>query len=323
MCTTIGFSYSEGCVFGRTLEMGVKLDHHMVYVPNGNEDFITLIGGAPCPSKYSVLGTGFFHQAPLADGINETGLMGSNNLFPGYASFAETAEEDKLNVTSAHAFGYLLSHFKNVEEVREEAKKLSIMKNGDENGDISTPMHFYFMDAEGKGIVLEPKDGRLIAHDNPYGVLTNAPEFPWHVTNLKNFLHLQPENVEEKDFNGVTLSKFGEGSGMVGLPGDFTPPSRFVRSAYFVSDTPKELDRESAILQGFRILSQADIPTGAVIDPHEGNNDETLYTAIMDTKKKAYFVKCHDNIDIQPFYMDTYKDVKEIQYIDLKKHMNL
>ena len=76
--------------------------------------------------------------------------------------------------------------------------------------------------------------------------------------------------MDKQTINVTTITKFGEGSGAVGLPGDFTPPSRFIRSAYFVSTTPKDLERNAAILQGFRILSQSDIPTGAVVDPKEG-----------------------------------------------------
>lgn len=322
MCTTIGFSYSEGIVFGRTLEMGVTLDNHMTYIPKDYAGFIKT-KDTDYASKYAVIGTGFLKLPSLGDGINEMGLMGSNNLLPGYATFSEKEVKGKINLTTANAFNYLLSRCKDVEEVKNEANKIAIVKHGEAKDDMSISMHFFFKDAKGRGIVLEPKDGKLLIYDNPYGVLTNAPEFPWHVTNLKNYINLQPENVEERNFNGIAVSKFGEGSGLIGLPGDFTPPSRFIRAAYFVSNTPKDLERQSAILQAFRILSQADIPTGAVIDPQEGNDDETLYTAVMDTHKKAYFVKCHDNINIQPFYLDDYKNEKEIKFIELKKHMTL
>lgn len=322
MCTTIGFSYEGGTVFGRTLELGMKLDNDIVVIPRKMEGLIQT-SDRSFGSKYAVIGTGFLNMTTLGDGMNEEGLMGSSNLFPGYASFADEAEEGKINLTDAQAFNYLLSRCKDIAEVKEEAAKMVLLQKGDGAEDFSTGMHFFFMDAEGKGLVLEPRDGRLLAYDNPYGVLTNAPEFPWHVTNLKNYLNIQAKNVEDTLFNGNTITKFGEGSGLVGLPGDFTPPSRFVRAAFFVSATPKDLERQAAILQGFRILSQSDIPTGAVIDPKEGNNDETLYTAIMDTKKKAYFVKCHDNINIQAFYLDDYRDETEVQHIPLIKHMEL
>ncbi|OLS03240.1 linear amide C-N hydrolase [Tissierella creatinophila] len=322
MCTTIGFKYKEGFVFGRTLEIGIKMDNKILYVPAGKEDFIEA-KGLKFPSKYATIGTSFFDITSFGDGINEMGLMGSNNFLPGYASFSKHPVIGRISMTISNAFDYLLTRCKDVDEVRERAEKIVILNHGEDEEDKSTSSHFFFMDANGKGIVLEPQEGTLIAHDNPYGVLTNSPEFPWHVTNLKNYINLRPQNTEKGNFNGETLSKLGEGTGMIGLPGDFTPPSRFVRAAYFVSNTPKALDRTSAILQGFRILSQFDIPTGSVIDPIENHADETLYTSIMDTKKCAYFIKCHDNISIQPFYLDDYKDAKDIKTIKLRKVMDL
>lgn len=322
MCTTIGFSFKEGIVFGRTLEVGLPLDNHILFIPKSLKGFVKGVG-TTYSSKYAVLGSAFFKQPMFGDGINEMGLMGSNNLYPGYATFATHPVENKINLTIAPAFNYLLSRCKNIEEIREEAKKMNILAEGDTKDDVSTEQHFFFMDSEGNGLVLQPKDGHLHIHENPYGVLTNSPEFTWHVTNLRNYIHLQPTNIQQNEMNGVSLTKFGEGSGMVGLPGDFTPPSRFVRAASFVSATPKDLERQQAILQGFRILSQSDIPTGAVIDPILGHRDETLYTSIMETTKKAYFIKSHDNINIQSFYLEDYADEKEAVFIDIEKTMTL
>ena len=76
-------------------------------------------------------------------------------------------------------------------------------------------------------------------------------------------------------------------------------------------------------MQAFRILSQFDIPTGAIVDPKEKHNDETLYTAVMDTKEIAYYIKCNQNINIQPFHLKNYEDEKEVKFIDLDKAMNL
>ncbi|WP_052455628.1 linear amide C-N hydrolase [Bhargavaea cecembensis] len=322
MCTTIGFPHEEGIVFGRTLEMGVKLENQVLFVPRNSKAFVSAAEQND-DSIYATIGTGFMNMAAFGDGINEMGLMGSSNLLPGYASYSKKPVDGKINLTVANAFNYLLSRCRNVEEVRKEAGKLSVLERGKTDDDVSGDMHFFFMDADGDGLVLEPEDGRLLAYDNLYGVLTNAPGFPWHATNLKNYLNLRAENVGQNDWNGTLLSKFGEGSGLVGLPGDFTPPSRFVRAAFFVSATPEALDRLAAILQAFRILSQSDIPTGAVVDPDNGYMDETLYTAVMDSAKKAYFVKGHDNINIQPFYLDDFKDERDIRIIVPEKEMNL
>ena len=323
MCTTIGFHYKNGSVFGRTLEFGVTFDNTVIYIPNNTKDYIKT-KNEKYDTHYATIGSTFYNIASLGDGINEKGLMGSANLLPNYSSFAEEIQEDKINLTTGAAFSYLLTRCKDVAEVREEAGKMILNKpEGSPLEKTAAEMHFFFMDAKGQKVVLEPKNGKLVAYDNPYGVLTNAPEFPWHETNLKNYLNIKPENVEEGSFNGVKLSKFGEGSGAVGLPGDFTPPSRFIRASFFVSNTPKDLERNAAILQGFRILSQSDIPIGAVIDSQNGSEDEAVYTAVMDTKKKAYYIKYHNNIDIQSFYFEDYADKTEVTCLEVQKEMNL
>ncbi|AXI00182.1 linear amide C-N hydrolase [Sporosarcina sp. PTS2304] len=142
MCTTIGFSYLEGHVFGRTLEIGVRLDNHIVYIPAHHEGFIKA-NETTYSSRYAVIGTGFFHQASLADGINEMGLMGSNNLLPGYASYSKETVAGKINLIMSGAFDYLLSRCKNVEEVREESQKLLILEHGESEEELSTSAHFF------------------------------------------------------------------------------------------------------------------------------------------------------------------------------------
>lgn len=322
MCTTISFSYKEGIVFGRTLEIGVELDNKILYVPSNTKDFIEA-GLVSFDTRYNTIGSSFGNIESFGDGINEMGLMGSNNLLPGYASFSKGKAVGKVNMTTSNAFDDLLTRCKDVDEVKERAKRIEILEYGEDKEDKSISSHFFFADAKGEMVVLEPKDGDLVAYDNPYGVLTNSPDFSWHETNLKNYLNLKAENIEDGNFNGAPLSKLGEGTGMLGLPGDFTPPSRFVRAAYFVSNTPKDLEQKSAILQGFRILSQFDIPIGAIVDPVEGYKDETLYTSIIDSKEKRYFIKNHENTNIQSFGLEEYRDEDEIRFIDLKKTMDL
>lgn len=320
MCTTVGFSYKEGIVFGRTLEIGVKLENNILFVPRNEQDFINA-KGVKYDSKYSTIGSAFFDIPSFGDGINEEGLMGSSNFFPNYGTFSKDVVEGKINMTTSNAFDYLLTRCKDIDEVKEEIKNIILIEKIED--DVSMSNHFFFMDATGNKIVLEPKDGKFLAYDNPYGVLTNSPEFPWHVTNLKNYIHLKSGNIDETDFNGNQVSKLGEGTGMLGLPGDFTPPSRFIRAAYFVSNTDKNLERKEALLQGFRILSQFDIPKGAVIDGKEGHTDETLYTSVMDTKNKAYYIKCFDNINIQSFCLEDYRHENKMKFIKLVKTMDL
>ena len=322
MCTSIGFSYNEGIVFGRTLEIGIELDNKILYVPGNTENFIDA-KNIQLPSKYATIGSGFLNIESFGDGINEMGLMGSSNLFPQFASFSRHPILGKINMTTANAFDFLLTTCKDVEEVKEKAKKIVLLERGDREEDVSGSNHFFFMDTRGERVVLEPKEGLLVQFDNPYGVLTNAPEFHWHEINLSNYINLKADNIDGEKVNGKEILKLGQGTGMLGIPGDFTPPSRFIRASYFVSNTPKDLDRNPAIIQGFRILSQFDIPEGSVVDLKEGHKDQTLYTCIMDTKERVYFIKCHENLSLQAFKLDDYKDEKEIRFIELIKEMNL
>lgn len=125
-----------------------------------------------------------------------------------------------------------------------------------------SPCHYVLHDAAGNCAVIEYVDGKRSIHDNPLGVFTNAPTFDWHITNLRNYANLSVTNVPPVELVGVRLSGFGQGNGLFGLPGDFTPPSRFVRAVAFSQSSVATKTAVDAILQAFHILNQFDIPKG-------------------------------------------------------------
>lgn len=304
MCTAIGFKYRNGSVFGRTLELGMKLNNKILFVPKGNEEINKTLE----KPKYNTLGTGFEGIVSFGDGINDQGLMGSLNFYPIENVFNEKSEENKFNMISDTAFNFLLTTCKDVNEVKEKAKSINILANDPVTNQASFMNHFMFMDKDGNSVVLEPQGSEFVVFDNPYGVLTNAPEFDYHVKNLSNYVNLKPVADESK------IKPFGLGSGMLGLPGDFTPASRFVRAWYFVSNTDKNMESTDALMQAFRILNQFDIPKGAIIDPVNNHNDETLYTSTMDSTNLTYHLKCQSNTNIQSFNLKDFKD--EVVWID-------
>lgn len=132
-------------------------------------------------------------------------------------------------------------------------------------------------DASGQSIVIEYTDGALKIHDAPLGVITNAPNYDWHMTNLMNFVNLSMFSVKPKDISGIKIAPIGAGSGMIGLPGDNTPPSRFIRAvAWSQTARPLETAKE-AVYETFRILDNFQLPLGP--DGAEGageNNDNEL-----------------------------------------------
>ncbi len=138
-------------------------------------------------------------------------------------------------------------------------------------------------------------------------MITNSPAFDWHVTNLRNYVNLSVLDVPAVDLAGIRLGGFGLGTGMLGLPGDFTPPSRFVRAVAFSQSAPPVATAPEGVLQAFHILNQFDIPKGVArgTDRGEAPSDYTLWTAASDLKGLRYYFHTHDN--------------RRIRMVDLKR----
>jgi len=130
---------------------------------------------------------------------------------------------------------WVLANFATVDEVRQGVKDIVVVPTpapglGSPHGAVAGA-HFFIQHRSGKSIVIEPVDGTLKVYDAPLGVMTNAPTYDWHMTNLQNYISLSVTDVDSAKLGPLTLPAFGSGSGLHGMPGDFTPPSRFVRAA--------------------------------------------------------------------------------------------
>lgn len=146
-------------------------------------------------------------------------------------------------------------------------------------------------------MVVEKTDDGLHLLDNPLGVLSNSPEFSWHMTNLRGYMNVAPSQSEKAEWGPAALSPFGQGAGTFGLPGDYTPPSRFVRTAYLKTHTEIPSDRDGAVAACFHIMDSVTIPKGPVITSRE-TADYTQYTAFMNITQGEYYFKTYDNSGI-------------------------
>ncbi len=162
------------------------------------------------------------------------------------------------------------------------------------NKDTCPQLHYLVTDESGASIVVEFKGGKAKIFDS-IGVITNNPTYDWHMTNMKNYIGLQPLSRENAVFNGKTYDKLGNGTGAVGLPGDFTPPSRFVRAMFFLSTAipTTKTGPDEAIDRAFRVLNQFDIPEGSIVaNSPTGKGqiqDSTAWTSLSDLKRKRYY----------------------------------
>lgn len=301
-CTSIRLKTQDGLVFyARTMEFGGTLPSKVAVVPKGTAYQGTLPDNTPkglrWTAKYGFVGMNAFGLPLMSDGMNEAGLIVGNLLFPGYAEY-EPFEPGKAGVTLSHyeVGTWLLSSFATVAEVRQAIGTVRVCQGSqDEIG--ALPLHITVHDAKGDSLVIEFVKGKVYVYDNPLGVLTNSPPFPWHTTYLSNFVNLSAVNVPEVDLGGLEIKQFGQGSGMVGLPGDFTPPSRFVRMVALTQSALPVKGPEAGLTQAMTIIDNVDIPKGTIRDKSgkESIRDFTQWVVVADVSRQRYYFRTYDN----------------------------
>lgn len=314
-CTSIRVKTEDGLVFyARTFEGGVDFQSGMAVVPPGTVYHGTLPDNTPkgltWTTKYGIIGMSAFKMPLFSDGLNEKGLVVGNLLFPGYAEY-EPFDPKKANITLSHfeLATWLLSNFATVAEVRQAIGKVRVCEGSSEVSGFIIPLHFVVHDATGDCLVIEYVKGKLHTYDNPLGVMTNSPTFDWMTTYLNNFINLSPVNVPQRQLTGRTLKQFGQGSGMVGLPGDYTPPSRLVRMVALTQAAFTVKGAEAGLNLAMTIIDNIDIPKGAGRDESEKQMicDYTQWEVVADLGRKRYYFRTYDN--------------KNWRYVDLMKTM--
>ena len=322
-CTGIRIKPKDGSVIAaRTMEFAADLQSNVVVLPRAMESVGTAPGDKPglrWKSKYGCAGANAFGVPVIVDGMNEKGLGVGIFYFPGYAKYQAVKEEDVGKAIAPWEVPlYLLGNCANVEEAVQAVRNVRVGDVVQKDMGYVPPCHYIVNDASGQCVVVEYVGGELKIHDNPLGVITNSPTFDWHVTNLRNYVNLTVNNVPPVDIAGIDLHGFGQGSGMLGLPGDFTPPSRFIRAVAFSQSALPVATAHEGVLQAFHILNQFDIPKGAARGVDNGKEiaDYTLWTSVSDLTNRRYHFRTFDNsrirmIDLKKMDLDA-KEIKTI-----------
>ena len=271
-CTGIELIAADGTVVrARTLEFGIDLKSNVILVPRGYSRTGTTPDGKPGKSwtaKYANLGANALGMPVIIDGLNERGLAVGLFYFPTTAQYQPYSPGDAGRTIAPWELGsYMLDSFATVDEVRANLPNIVVPAVVLEAWKFSPPVHYVVHDATGKSIAVEYTDGRLNIYDNPLGVMTNSPAFDWQMTNLRNYVNFSLTDLPPVQVGNVKLVPFGQGTGMLGLPGDFTPPSRFVRAVAFSQSVLPSQTGYEAILEAFHILNDFDIPKGASRGP--------------------------------------------------------
>jgi len=328
-CTGIRLKADDGSVVhARTLEFAVDLESDVIMVPRGYSRTGTAPDGKEglkWTSKYATLGANGVGLPYIFDGLNEKGLAVGTFYFPTTAGYMPYRATDAGKTIAPWEMGsWILENFATVDEVRENVGKVVVPGVVLKAWGFAPPVHYVVHDASGKSIVIEYVAGKLNIHDNPLGVMSNSPAFDWHMTNLRNYVNFSLTNVPPIQLGSVKLTPFGQGSGMLGLPGDFTPPSRFVRAAAFSQSVLPTNTGYDAVIQAFHILNNFDIPKGAARDEKRDKHgnivaDYTTWTSANDLKAKRFYFRTYANSQIRMVDLTKMNlDAKEITTISMK-----
>ncbi len=291
MCTALTLTAENGAViFGRTMDFSYPLSPSFKTVPAG-QYWNSLTGTRSLCTAYTVSGiTEASSPWQFADGMNDKGLAGAMLYFPGYACYDSCTSCGCPCIAAVEAVFYILGNCASVSEIRTALKKIRITGVNDNVTGAVSPLHWIFTDSSSDCLTVEITADGLNFYENRCGVLTNSPDFPWHLTNLRNYAGVTAVQNSHAEWDGICLPPFGQAGGTMGLPGDFTSPGRFVRTMFLKSHLQTPQSAEYAVSSGFRILGNVSIPKGCVITDR-GTCDYTIYTVFYNlTDLKYYFV---------------------------------
>ena len=314
MCTCINFKTKDN-YFGRNLDLEYRFNEKVVITPRNYE--FKLKNGSVINTKYSIIGMATVSgDYPLyAEASNEKGLSIAGLYFPNNAYYFDN-DDNKLSLAPYELIPYFLGMYSSIKEIKELILNLNITNVPFSDKYSVSDLHWMVSDSNECIVIEQMKDG-LKVYENPYGVLTNNPPFHYHLTNITNYRNLTPNYVESRFSDKISLGQYGQGMGALGLPGDNTPTSRFVRAAFNKLNSVSEDDELSSVTQFFHILDSVSMFKGSTITK-EGECDITTYSCCINTNKGIYYYKTYTNNQITAVKMtDEEKNKKELSIYNL------
>ncbi|MGL5345755.1 MAG: choloylglycine hydrolase [Peptostreptococcaceae bacterium] len=316
MCTALSIRSKNGnSYFGRNMDLEYYFNQSVLIIPKKYE-FEDKVTGNILKTNYAIIGMGTVieNRPAMADGMNEKGLACAGLNFAGYAYYEKEIAPAKTNVAPYDFIYWVLANHETIEEVKEAIKNIEIVDVPINEKTPVPTLHWMIVDKTGKSIVVEKTKEKLAVYDNLVGVMTNNPTFDWHLTNLNEYLYLQPEQRENVKWGEQELKPLGVGTGLLGIPGDYGSVSRFVRIAYIRNNmTPIEKEI-NYVTQFFHMLDYVKMVKGGAFTK-EGMLDLTIYSSCMDQEKGIYYYKDYENNRINA--VDIHKENLESDQLKL------
>ena len=291
MCTAVGFK-SENFYFGRTLDYEVSFGQEVVITPR---EFPFRFYKEGISNKHSaIVGTAAVKEGyPLYfDAVNEYGLCIAALNFVGNAVYFNE-KNDFHNVAQYEFIPYVLVNCKSCDDAEKLLKKINITNKSFSSSLPAAELHWIIADRN-KSITVESLKEGLKVYENPLCVLSNNPPFDYQMFALNNYMHLSAEPPLDTFSPEFKLERYTRGMGGLGLPGDNTSQSRFIRAAFIKSNIKKGETEQQRVSAAFHIFSSVECQLGCTALP-DGSLNKTIYTSCMNADKGIYYYTTYEN----------------------------
>ncbi len=291
MCTAATYR-TDDFYMGRTLDYEFSYGEEITVMPRNFP--LSFRHGGGTDRHYAIIG-----MAHVADGypmyydaVNEKGLGMAGLNFAASARYSEP-EDGKQNVAQFEFIPWVLSQFASLGQARSAIEKINLVGTTYDSRYPAAKMHWIIADKSG-AITVEPTEGGLKIYDNAPGVLTNEPPFDMQLFNLNNYMRLSPKQPENSFSDAINLGTYSRGMGGLGLPGDLSSMSRFVRAAFTKLNSLSGSGEAESVGQFFHILGSVEQVRGCC-EVAQDKYEITIYTSCFNADKGVYYYTTYNN----------------------------
>ena len=294
MCTAATYK-TKDFYFGRTLDYEFSYQEEVTVTPRNYP--LAFRNGSVLETHHAIIGMAYVVDGyPLYyDGVNEKGLAMAGLNFVGNAVYGKEIP-GKDNIAQFEFLPWILGRCANVKEAKALLENIQLTDTPFSDRLQVSSLHWLMADRQ-EAITVEAMADGLRVYDNPVGVLTNNPPFDQQMLRLNDYMHLSPKDPENRFAPGLPLKTYGRGMGGIGLPGDLSSPSRFVRVAFVKMNSVSGESEEESVSQFFHILGSVDQQRGCC-EVGEGEYEITIYTSCCNCDKGIYYYTTYDNRQI-------------------------
>lgn len=352
MCTSLIYRDANNQPYlGRTLELSVDLPYQVTFLARqmamsskvgaqpaltwkNSHAFIAVTMPAAIPAPGVALDSSILK---VVEGVNDAGLTFSVQAYPLAGGPQPTLESDQIALSAADLGSFVLGNHATVAEVKQALADLPVvLEQVPILGGLEMPFHYAVHDASGASLVIEFHQGIRNLYDNPVGVMTNAPPFTWHLTNLNNYTFLSNVDRSISQFMDYKAVAPGSGIAKAGLPGSDNSVDRFIRAAFYAHYAEKQTDPDKAVQMVAHIMNNFDRPRGITIDPPdvgsghmhiEGQAHSTIptefttWTSITDLNRRRLYLRDSGAMSYVQIDLATMKDASSFKTVPMSALM--